>query len=49
MTKDPEFLKEADKLGLEIGLIRGEELTQDIDEMIKDKKLMDMYRKILSD
>ena len=49
MTKDPEFLKEAEKTGLEIGLIRGDELNKDIEETIRDKKLMDLYRKILAD
>jgi len=49
MTKDPEFLKEAEKIGLEIGLIRGNDLNKDIEETIKDKKLMDLYRKILAD
>ncbi len=26
MTKDEQFLKEAEKIGLEVGLIRGEEI-----------------------
>jgi tripartite-type tricarboxylate transporter receptor subunit TctC len=48
MTKDAEFLKEAEKLGLEIGLIRGEEMNRDIEETLKDKKLMAMYKQILT-
>src|SRR5262252_582274 len=31
MTKDEPFLKEADKIGLEVGLIRGEDLNRDIE------------------
>ena len=49
MTKDAEFLKEAEKLGLEIGLVRGEEMNRDIEETLKDKKLMALYKKILTD
>ncbi|MGH7826707.1 MAG: Bug family tripartite tricarboxylate transporter substrate binding protein [Candidatus Binatia bacterium] len=48
MTKDPEFLKEGDKLGLEIGLVRGDEMNRDIEETLNDKKLMALYKKILT-
>jgi tripartite-type tricarboxylate transporter receptor subunit TctC len=48
MTKDVQFRKEADKLGLEIGLTRGEDMNRDIENTLHDKRLMDMYRKIAS-
>lgn len=48
MTKDEQFLKDAEKLGLEIGLIRGEEMNRDIDATLRDKRMMDLYRKITS-
>jgi putative tricarboxylic transport membrane protein len=48
MTQDEEFLKEAEKLGLEVELIRGEELNRDIEGTLRDKRLMDLYRKIAS-
>jgi len=48
MTKDELFQKEADKLGLEIDLIRGEELNRDIESTLRDKRLMDLYRMIAS-
>jgi tripartite-type tricarboxylate transporter receptor subunit TctC len=48
-VKDPEFLKEAEKLGFEIELIRGEEMNRDIEETLNDKKLMALYKKILTD
>jgi tripartite-type tricarboxylate transporter receptor subunit TctC len=46
MTKDEQFLKDAEKLGLEIGLIRGEEMNRDIEATLRDKRMMDLYRKI---
>lgn len=46
MTKDEQFLKDADKLGLEIGLIRGEDVNRDIENTLRDKRMMDLYRKI---
>lgn len=46
MTKDTQFLQEADKIGLEIGLTRGEDMNRDIENTLRDKKLMDLYRKI---
>ncbi|HEV8723403.1 MAG TPA: tripartite tricarboxylate transporter substrate-binding protein [Candidatus Binatia bacterium] len=46
MTKDEEFLKEADKIGLEVGLIRGEDLNRDIENTLRDKRMMDLYRMI---
>jgi tripartite-type tricarboxylate transporter receptor subunit TctC len=48
MTKDEQFLKEADKLGLEVGLIRGEDLNRDIETTLRDKRMMDLYRMIAS-
>jgi tripartite-type tricarboxylate transporter receptor subunit TctC len=48
MTKDEHFLKEAAKLGLEIGLTRGDDMNRDIENTLNDKRLMDMYRKIAS-
>lgn len=48
MTKDPAFLKEAEKIGLEVGLTRGEDMNRDIEETLKDTKLMAMYKKILT-
>ncbi|MGH7816935.1 MAG: Bug family tripartite tricarboxylate transporter substrate binding protein, partial [Candidatus Binatia bacterium] len=46
MTKDEQFIKESEKLGLEIGLIRGEEMNRDIEATIRDKRLMEMYKTI---
>jgi len=46
MTKDEQFLKEADKIGLEVGLIRGEDLNRDIETTLRDKRMMDLYRMI---
>jgi tripartite-type tricarboxylate transporter receptor subunit TctC len=48
MTKDEQFLKEAVKIGLEVGLIRGEDLNRDIDNTLSDKRMMDLYRTIAS-
>ena len=48
MTKDALFLKEAEKIGLEVGLIRGEDLNSDIDNTLRDKRMMDLYRTIAS-
>jgi tripartite-type tricarboxylate transporter receptor subunit TctC len=48
MTKDDQFQKEAEKLGLEIDLIRGEEMNRDIEGTLRDKRLMDLYRMIAS-
>ncbi len=46
MTKDEQFLKESEKLGLEVELIRGEEMNRDIGATLRDKRLMDLYRTI---
>jgi hypothetical protein len=46
MAKDELFLKEAEKMGLEIELIRGETMNRDIEATVRDKRLMDMYRQI---
>ena len=48
MTKDEHFLKEAEKLGLEVDLIRGEDMNRDIEGTLRDKRLMDLYRMIAS-
>jgi tripartite-type tricarboxylate transporter receptor subunit TctC len=48
MTKDEAFLKEAAKLGLEVDLIRGEDMNRDIESTLRDKRLMDLYRMIAS-
>jgi tripartite-type tricarboxylate transporter receptor subunit TctC len=48
MTQDAQFLKEAEKIGLEIGLTRGEDMNRDIEKTIRDKELMAVYRKIMS-
>jgi tripartite-type tricarboxylate transporter receptor subunit TctC len=48
MTQDPAFLKEAEKIGLEIGLTRGDELNRDIESTVGDKELMGIYRKIMT-
>ena len=46
MIKDELFLKESEKLGLEVELIRGEEMNRDIESTLRDKRLMDLYRTI---
>ncbi len=48
MTKDPQFLQEGEKIGLEIGLIRGEEMNRVVENTVKDKSLMEVYRKIVT-
>jgi tripartite-type tricarboxylate transporter receptor subunit TctC len=48
MTKNEAFNKEAEKLGLEVELIRGEEMNRDIEATLRDKRLMDLYRMIAS-
>ena len=48
MTKDPQFQKEAEKMGLEVDLIRGEDMNRDIESTLRDKRLMDLYRMIAS-
>jgi tripartite-type tricarboxylate transporter receptor subunit TctC len=46
MTRDELFLKESEKLGLEVDLIRGEDMNRDIEATLRDKRLMDLYRMI---
>ena len=46
MTKDEQFVKETEKMGLETGLIRGEELNRDVEATLRDKRMMDLYRMI---
>ena len=48
MTQDEQFLREADKIGLEVGLIRGEDLNRDLENTLRDKRIMDLYRMITS-
>jgi tripartite-type tricarboxylate transporter receptor subunit TctC len=48
MTMDEQFLKEAGKLGMEIGLIRGDELNRDVENTLRDKRMMELYRTIAS-
>lgn len=48
MTHDPQFLKEAEKIGLEVGLTRGEDMNRDIENTLRDKELMNLYRKIVT-
>ena len=48
MTKDEQFQKEAEKLGLEVELIRGEDMNRDIESTLRDKRLMDLYKMIAS-
>jgi tripartite-type tricarboxylate transporter receptor subunit TctC len=48
MTKDDLFNKEAEKLGLEVELIRGEDMNRDIEATLHDKRLMELYRTIAS-
>lgn len=48
ITKDEAFNKEAEKLGLEVELIRGEDMNRDIETTMRDKRLMDLYRMIAS-
>ena len=46
MARDEQFRKEAQKLGLEPALIRGEDLNRDIEATVRDKRLMQMYAAI---
>jgi tripartite-type tricarboxylate transporter receptor subunit TctC len=48
MTQDPQFLKEAEKIGLEIGLTRGEDMNRDIEKTVRDKELMGVYKMIMT-
>jgi tripartite-type tricarboxylate transporter receptor subunit TctC len=48
MTQDPQFLKEAEKIGLEIGLTRGEAMNRDIESTVRDKELMAVYKMIMT-
>ena len=48
MTQDEHFMKESEKLGLEVDLIRGEDMNRDIEGTLRDKRLMDLYRMIAS-
>ena len=48
MTKDPQFLQEGEKIGLEIGLTRGEEMNRIVENTVRDKALMEVYRKIVT-
>jgi tripartite-type tricarboxylate transporter receptor subunit TctC len=48
MIQDPQFLKEGEKIGLEIGFTRGEDLNRDIESTVGDKEIMGIYRKIMT-
>jgi hypothetical protein len=48
MTPDPRYLREAEKIGLEIGLSRGEEMNREIEGAPGDKNLLELYRKIVA-
>jgi tripartite-type tricarboxylate transporter receptor subunit TctC len=48
MTRDAQFLQEAEKIGLEIGLTRGEDMNRAIENTVRDKELMAVYRKIMT-
>ena len=48
MTKDPQFAQEGEKIGLEIGLTRGEEMNRIVENTVRDKSLMEVYRKIVT-
>jgi tripartite-type tricarboxylate transporter receptor subunit TctC len=48
MTQDPQFLKEGEKVGLEIGLTRGEDVNREVESTVRDKELMSVYRKIMT-
>ena len=48
MTQDPQFLKEGEKIGLEIGLTRGEDMNRDIENTVRDKELMGVYKMIMT-
>jgi len=48
MTQDPQFLKEGEKVGLEIGLTRGEDVNREVENTVRDKELMSVYRKIMT-
>ncbi len=47
-VNDKSFLEDAEKLGLEVGLIRGEQMNRDIEQTLGDTKLMALYKKILT-
>jgi tripartite-type tricarboxylate transporter receptor subunit TctC len=46
MAKDEQFIKEAEKMGAETTLIRGEDMNRDIEATVRDKRLMEMYKTI---
>ena len=48
MTKDPQFLQEGEKIGLEIGLTRGEEMNRMVESTVRDKSMMEIYREIVT-
>jgi hypothetical protein len=48
MTQDSRFRDEAEKLGIETGLIRGEEMNRLVEATVRDKVLMEVYRKIVT-
>jgi tripartite-type tricarboxylate transporter receptor subunit TctC len=46
MAKDELFIKEAEKMGAETALIRGEDMNRDIEATVQNKRLMEMYKTI---
>ena len=48
MVQDPQFHQEGEKIGLEIGLTRGEEIQRLVETTVRDKQVMEIYRKIVT-
>ena len=49
MHKDPAFVQEGRKMGWNIELARGEELQRKYENLVKNRSVMEFYRKILGD
>ena len=47
LAQDSRFRDEAEKLGIETGSIRGEEMNRLVEATVRDKVLMEVYRKIV--
>lgn len=47
MHKDPKFVQDGKKLGWNINLVRGEDLNRQYEGMVKNQKLLDVFRKAL--
>jgi tripartite-type tricarboxylate transporter receptor subunit TctC len=48
MTQDSHFHDEAEKLGIETGLIKGDDMNRLVDVTVRDKVVMEVYRKIVT-